>query len=220
MRDLPANSLDGQVGHVAHRERQIQEERFSSGVLPLHEVDRLADQFVVDACANLRRERLDVVQRTARRAFDDLRSLGEQHCIRRLNRVRERDRVHICSRVPGHIGRDAIELVEAVRGRQALRIRSEVPLAKDRRGITKPVEHVPHRVGVGRERGVAAGDDDQRQAVADRVLPGHQRRARGRAGRLDQELGQPQPFAGEFIDAGCRRAPQLSAAIGLPYSHI
>ena len=56
--------------------------------------------------------------------------------------------------------------------------------------------------------------DDQRQAVADRILPRHQRCSRRRAGRLDQKLRQPQPLAGQLVEARRRRAPQLSTAIG------
>jgi hypothetical protein len=41
----------------------------------------------------------------------------------------------------------------------------------------------------------------------------HQSRARRRAGRLDQELRQPQTFGGEPIDARRRSPAQLSAAV-------
>ena len=57
-------------------------------------------------------------------------------------------------------------------------------------------------------------DRNQRQSGADGIAPGHQCGARRRAGRLDQELRQPQTFGGELIDARRRRPAQFSAAIG------
>src|SRR5271166_1520603 len=66
----------------------------------------------------------------------------------RVDRMGEFDRVDIGRRIPGDIGRDAVELVKAVRGRQALRRAPKVPLAEYRGRVAEPVEHVAHREGV------------------------------------------------------------------------
>ena len=214
MRDLPANCFDGKIRKVPHRERQVEEEGLAGRLLPLHEVDRLRHQFIVDLGPDFPRERLDRAQWTARDGLDDLRPLRQQLIGRRVHRVRQLDRVDVGGRVPGDVGRNAVELVEAVRCRQALRFDAEVPLAEDRRGIACALEQLAHRERTLRQRAGAAGHDDQRQAVADRVLPGHQRRARWRAAGLDQILREPQTLAGELVDARRRRAAQLAAAVG------
>ena len=204
----------GIVGCVPHGERQVEEEWLPGLFLPPHEVDRLGDELGVDLGAHLRREGLHGPQWPAGRRLDDLRTLRQELCGRRRDRVRQLDRADVGRRVPGDVRRNAVELVEAVRRRQALRINAEVPLSEDCRGVTGILEQLTHRVRLGGERVARAREDDQRQAVADRILPGHQRGPRRRAGRLDQVLRQPQPLAGQLVEARRRRAPQLSTAIG------
>ena len=199
---------------MPHRERQVEEEGLAGRFLPLHEVDRLRHQFSVDLGPDFPRERLDRAQRTARDGLDDLRPLRQQLVGRRVHRVRQRDRVDVGRRVPGDVGRNAIELIEAVRRRQALRFDAEVPLAEDGRGIAGVLEQLTHRDRAFGQRALAAGHDDQRQAVADRVLPRHQRRARRCAAGLDQILRQAQTLTRQLVDARRRCAAQLAAAVG------
>ena len=79
--------------------------------------------------------------------------------------------------VPRGVRRDAIELIEAVRSRLALRVFAEMPLAEDGGRVARVLEQLPHRVGFARERVGAARQGDERKSIADRVLPGHERGA-------------------------------------------
>ena len=179
-----------------------------AAVLPLHEVDGLRHQFRVDLGLDLAGERLDRAQWTARDGFDDLRPLREQLLGRRVHRVRQHGRVDVGRRVPGDVGRNAVELVEAVRRRQALRLDAEVPLAEDRRRIAGALEQLAHRDRALRQRVLAAGHDDQRKTVANRVLPRHQgarATACSRARRGIASVADPRARAGRCA-ASARRA--------------
>src|SRR5450631_388341 len=125
---------------MPHREREVEEEGLPGRFLPLHEVDRLRDQCIVDLTANFRRVRPDRAQWSARHRLEDLRPLLQKHVVWRGDRMRELDGGGVHGRVPGFIRWDAIELVEAMRRRQALRIFAEVPLAKERRGVACALE--------------------------------------------------------------------------------
>ena len=54
--------------------------------------------------------------------------------------MRQLDGADVSCRVPRNIGRDAVELVKPVRGRQALRGSAQVPLAENRGGIACALE--------------------------------------------------------------------------------
>ena len=155
---------------------------------------------------------LTVSQRAAQLGLDHLRPLRQQFVGRRIHRMGELDRVDVGRRIPGDVGRNAVELLEAVRSRQALRLTAEMPLSEYRRGVAEPWNISP-MVKPAPRACFGAWNEDQRKAVADGILPGHQRRARGCAGRLDEELRQPQSFLGEFVDARRRRAAKFPAAV-------
>ena len=129
--------------------------------------------------------------------------------------VRQHDRVDVCRRSPTRCPAECHRTRRSrARVGRLCGSRAEVPLAEDRRRVARALEQLAHRVGAARERVRAAGDDDQRQPVADRILPGHQRRARRRAGGLDEILREAQALAGELVDTRRRRAAQLAAAVG------
>ena len=86
-------------------------------------------------------------------------------------------------------------LVEALSGGPTDLARSEVPLAGDGGGVALALEqltegHFARLEGVRR-----AADDDGAETHPLRIAPGHERRARGRACRLDQVLRQSQALA-------------------------
>jgi hypothetical protein len=199
---------------MPHRKRQVEEERLARRLAALHEVYGLGSKLGSDFGANVPREGFHRFQRPAEHGLDDLRSLRQQHIGRRVDRVREFDRVDVGGRIPGDVGRDAVELVKAMRGRQALRLAAEMLLAINRRGVAEPVEHIAHRVGMRREGGVGARNEDQRQAVANGILRRHKRRARGCARGLDQILREPKALARQLIDAWRWGAAQFAAAVG------
>jgi hypothetical protein len=123
---------------MPHREWQVEEERLARLFLPLHELDRLRQQLIrVDLGPHFARVRLDRAQWTARDRLNDLRPLRQEDIGRRVHRVRQRERVDVGCRIPREFGRDAIELIEAVRCRQALRFGAQVPLAEDGRRIAR-----------------------------------------------------------------------------------
>ena len=66
--------------------------------------------------------------------------------------MRELDRVDVGRRVPGDVGWNTIELVEAVRGRQTLWFDPKVPLAEDRRRIAGALEQVARQLLPGGAR--------------------------------------------------------------------
>ena len=141
---------------MPHGERQVEEERLPGLFLPPHEVDRLGDELVVDLGAHLRREWLHGPQWPAGRRLDDLRTLRQELGGRRRDRVRQLDRADVGRRVPGDVRRNAVELVEAVRRRQALRVDAEVPLPEDCRGVAGILEQLTHRVRLGGQRVAAS----------------------------------------------------------------
>ena len=78
---------------------------------------------------------------------------------------------------------------------------AEMPLADDGRLVAGLLEALRHEPLGGVEavtRG--AGDDDRLQAVAERIAPGHQRRARGRAHGLHVELRELRAARGERVE--------------------
>src|SRR6516225_5367036 len=127
--------------------------------------------------------------------------------------MRQFDRANISCRIPGNVWRDAIEFIKPVRGWQALRSASQMPLSKDCRGIAGALEQLAHREGACRKRIGTALNGNEREAAADRVLSGHQRGARWRAGRLNQELSEPHSLAGQLVETRRWCATQLSATI-------
>src|SRR5262245_39904430 len=63
-----------------------------------------------------------------------------KHAGRRWDGVRQRNGVDVRGRIPGNVRRDAVELVEPVRRRQALQGAAQVPLAEDGRGVASALE--------------------------------------------------------------------------------
>src|SRR5262249_55018438 len=108
---------------------------------------------------------------------------------------------------------EAVKLIEPVCRWQALRSAAEVPLPKDCRSVAGVLEELAHGEGLPGKRVGRAFDGDQRQTVADGVLPCHQCSTRWRAGRLDQKLGQPQSLLGQLVQTRRGRAAQLSTAV-------
>ena len=145
-------------------------------------------------------------------------------------------RVDVCRCVPGDVGWNAIELVEPVRRRQALRLRTEMPLSEDRRGVTGILEQLTHRVRFG--GGGTSGDGAETNArrphcrlplrlfPRDRARPALRRLFRAapaRQRRHDQRRGPAQdgeaPLGlGRHLVGGAvpevRVAPEL--AVGVP----
>ena len=81
-------------------------------------------------------------------------------------------------------------------------------------GVALALEQLTQGHFAGLEGVRRAPDDDGAETRTQRIAPGHERRARGRASRLHQVLRQPQPLAGELVDARGRHAPDLARAIG------
>ena len=185
---LPRELLRREVRKMPHGEWQVEEERLARLGLSLHKVDGLPREFKVDLAPNFHRVRFELAQRTISNGLVEMRPLFTKLAERLVGRVRERCRAGESRTVPREVGRKAVELVESVGRRQALRSDAQVPFAIDGRRIAGVLEQLPHRERLARERVRGTGQDDQRQAVADGVLPGHQRRPRRCAGGLDQKL--------------------------------
>jgi hypothetical protein len=115
--------------------------------------------------------------------------------------------------VPTDGRRDAVELVEALVLRLAVRLRAEMPFTENRRGVAGVAQHLGHGDFRPRQRDVRPLDCNQRQPRADGIASRHQCGARRCASRLNQELCQPQTFGSKPIDAGRRRSAQLPAAV-------
>ena len=92
----------------------------------------------------------------------------------------QRDRHRI---VPRGVRRNAIELVEAVRGWQALRVfadvAAEVPLAEDRGRVAGVLEQLPHGVGAAREGGRRVRETTSESPLRIEYGPSSARRATG-----------------------------------------
>ena len=200
---------------MPHRERHVEEERLARGLLLLDERDGTVGQLVVDLGPHLEREGLDALQWDIPLLLIHPRSLLDQVLLGDVaEAVRQHDLRHVRRGVPRGVRRDAIELIETVCTRQALRLYTEVPLAEDGRRVARVLEQLPHRVGVARKRIGRAWYGGKRQPIADRILPGHQRRARRCAGGFDQILRETQTLTGEPVDIWRRCAAQLAPAVG------
>ena len=105
---------------VPHREWQVEEEGLARGLLPLHEVDRLRHELVPSISARTSGVNgLTVRSGPPATASKICGPFARSASTRRVYRVREHDRGDIGCRIPRRVGRNAIELVEAVRRRQA-----------------------------------------------------------------------------------------------------
>ena len=202
-------ALRGQIRKVRPGDRQIEEERLARRLLALHEIDAVVHQLPVDLAPHLFGVGLYHLQRLAAFGLDDLRPLVERD-VEGLGLMALADHAE---GVPGVRRRDAVEFVEALVLRLAIGLGAEMPFAEDRGGVAGVVQHLGHGDFVRRQRDRRARDRNQRQPGADGIAPCHQCGARRRAGRLDQELRQPQAFGGELIDAWRRRPAQLAAAV-------
>ena len=127
----------------------------------------------------------------------------------------EFDRVDVGRRVPGNVRRDAVELVEAVRGRQALRLGPEMPLAEDRGGVAE-------RRGTCRpscRRAQRACSRCRERSTSDRPLrieycPVISAARDGVQAGSTRYCVSRMPSLGELVDARRRRAAQFAAAVG------
>src|SRR6185295_9976391 len=95
---------------------------------------------------------------------------------------------------------------------------TEVPLASDGSGVALALEQLAKRHLTRLEGVRRAPDDDGAEANPLRIASGDERRARGRARRLDQVLRQSQALAANRVDAWGRHAPDLSRAVGADVS--
>ena len=109
--------------------------------------------------------------------------------------------------------RDAVPLVEALMGGEALLGAAEMPLAPHARGVALRRQQLRDGDLPLRQPVRGAADRDFVGPGPDREAARHQRRARRRALRLDVEVEQPHAFAGELVDARRGRAAQDAAAI-------
>ena len=100
----------------------------------------------------------------------------------------------------------APELVEAVPAGQVLVQVAQVVLAELGRGVALGLEDLGERDVLGLEPGRGARGADRRQPGAHRQLAGDEGRAPRGAARLGVEGAEPQPFAADAVDVGCRHA--------------
>src|SRR4051812_7266491 len=96
--------------------------------------------------------------------------------------MREGDSRRIGCCIPAYVRRNTVELIKAVRGRQTLGRTTKVPFAENRGGVADTLEQFTHREGVGGKCIRTTLNGDQRQTVADRVLPSQKGRTGGGAG--------------------------------------
>ena len=174
------------------READVEEEGLLRLGLALDEVDRRLGDVALDLPA--------VVHGVGPRPSSECRSRRIPRCRARPRRWPPRAcRRAACSsryRVPSVRLEDAdVVLVEALARRPALLARAEVPLAGDAGGVALALEQLAERHFAGLKRVRRAADDDGAETQPLRIAPGHQRRARRRAGRLHQVLRQPQALA-------------------------
>ena len=94
----------------------------------------------------------------------------------------------------------AVELVEAVHGRQALVAIAEVVLAELSRRVTLRLQYFGQRRSRGLDSQRVAGQADRRHAAADRVLAGDECGATRGAGWLRIVVGEHRAFAADAID--------------------
>ena len=94
----------------------------------------------------------------------------------------------------------AVELVEAVHGRQAFVAIAEVVLAELSRGVTLGLQHLGQRRSRGLDSQRVAGQADRRHAAADRVLAGDECGATRGARWLRIVVGEHRAFAADAID--------------------
>src|SRR5262249_49142203 len=99
--------------------------------------------------------------------LDDLRPASDKGVVRACHRMRQLHRANVSRRIPRNIRWNAVELIEAMCSRQALRCAAQMPLAKDGGGIPGTLEKLAHREGAGRKRIGEPLDGDQRKAATD-----------------------------------------------------
>src|SRR6185369_12680744 len=90
---------------------------------------------------------------------------------------------------------------------------AEVPLAEDRRRVAARGEELRERLLPGDDALRQPRRDRLQRAGADRMAPGHERRARRHAVALDVEVEEAQPLRRERVEARRRRAAQEAAAV-------
>ena len=106
-----------------------------------------------------------------------------------------------------------VVLVEALSSGPADLAPTQVPLAGDGGGVALALEQLAQRQFSRLEGVRRAPDDDGAEAHPLRIAAGHERRARGRARRLDQVLRQSQALAANRVNARGRHAPDLPRPI-------
>ncbi len=183
-------------GKVQLRHRIVEEERLAIANVALDEGDAAFGRFAIDRAPRLHVERPDISRRFAEPAFPDERG------IRLLVALRDRGVRFVAG------AWDAPELVEALVGGLPSSFRAiaaEMPL-------TEECGRVPSRFQCLGNRDLPQRDATRlRCARSNRVASGHQRRSRHRAGKLDVEVVESDPFSGELVET--RRDVAAHAAI-------
>ena len=190
------------------RQRHVGEERTAGARLSLHKVDRPARNLPVDEAPLF-----EIVDREVygRRSFDALHHIGHRH-DRGIESGGRREHRFVRG------ARDAVPFVEApVLGQPPLAV-AQVPLAEAGGGVAGALQQLPQRDLPGDEPLRQAGRHRLHRPGADRMAPGHQRRARRHAVALDVEVEAGQAFSRQGVDPRRRRAAQDTAAVATEFA--
>jgi len=199
--------LDDAADLVVHR-RDHRHVGAAGGIGDLREPLQVLPRRLVRRMRRVERE-VEVERLVGILVLDELdRRVAEQ--LRGVSRLAERlvlpppvrHSEHLALEVVVLARKEPVEVVEAALTRPHLPVAvPDVPLADERRPVAGLVQRLGQRPLVGRQPvGEGGRNDEPLQAVAERIPPGHERRAGRRAHRRHVERLEPDPVGGQPVE--------------------